>query len=216
MKKGNIEFKGMKDGIYVLVKKGSFEEVEGELDRTLSKSRDFFKGAKVLGVKSDQLSDYEKNEIMNIIKYRHRLEVAEDLSDGAKEVLGLDEEKEVKEEVYEGINEGSTKFINSTIRSGQVIEYEGNVVIIGDVNPGALIKARGNIIILGSLKGTAHAGDNGNREALVAAYDLQATQLRIADKISRKPDGQVEKDEIPEVARIQKGEIYIEPYLSRR
>ena len=223
MKKGNIEFKGVKEGIYLLIEEGSFEELEKEIDEVLDKSKDFFKGAKIIGIKSDILSDFEKEELLNIIAYRHRLEVVdEELSDETKKVLGLvDEvdgknEKEVEEKVYMGIDEGDTKFIHSTIRSGQMIEYDGNIVIIGDVNPGALIKARGNIVILGSLKGTAHAGDNGNKDAIVAAYDLQATQLRIADKISRKPDGHVVKEEIPEIAKIEKGEIYIEPYLSRR
>ncbi len=72
-----------------------------------------------------------------------------------------------------------TKFINTTIRSGQVIEYDGNIVIIGDVNPGALIKAKGNIIILGTMRGVAHAGVDGNHDAIVAAYNLQPTQLEL-------------------------------------
>lgn len=194
----------------------TMKEIEDNLEDIFSDSKDFFKGATVLGIKSNSLSDIEKKEILNIIKYRYRLDIFEgDLSDELREILGIQDEN-MDEGIYEGIYEGDTKFINSTIRSGQVVEYDGNIVIIGDVNPGALIKARGNIVILGSLKGTAHAGDNGNRKAVVAAYDLQATQLRIADKISRKPDGNIEKEEIPEVASIQKGEIYIEPYLSRR
>ncbi len=83
-----------------------------------------------------------------------------------------------------------TRFYNNTIRSGQVIEYNGNIVIIGDVNPGALVKATGNIVILGGKLrgGVAHAGTNGNENAYVAAYELQPTQLRIGDIIARKPD----------------------------
>ncbi|MCF6465374.1 hypothetical protein C3E90_05645 [Clostridium sp. Cult2] len=109
-----------------------------------------------------------------------------------------------------------TKFINTTIRSGQVVEYDGNIVIIGDVNPGALIKARGNIIILGTLRGVAHAGIDGNYKAIVAAYDLQPTQLRIANIIGRRPDGDIVTSELPEVAKIYDGEVLIEPYLPRK
>ena len=159
----------------------------------------------------------EKSELLNIIKYRYGLDVdTEDLSDHVKELLDINLEKKVKNQVFEGIGEGVTKFINSTIRSGQMIDFKGNVVIVGDVNPGGHIKAEGNVIVLGRLNGIAHAGSSGNTDALVAAYELQPTQLRIANKITRRPDGEVKGEEIPEVARIEKGEIYIQPYLSRR
>src|SRR5699024_3918967 len=115
---------------------------------------------------------------------------------------------------YTGIEEGMAKFFNTTIRSGQVVEYHGNIVIIGDVNPGALIKARGNIIILGRLRGVAHAGIDGNEDAYVAAYDLQPTQLRIGDIIARRPDEGFIASNMPEVARVFKGEVLIEPYLA--
>lgn len=218
MKKRNIEFKGVREGIYLIIKKGTFDEIEENLDKILEESKDFFKGAKIIGIKSDILTEFEKNEILNIIKYRHRLEVdKENLSEEIKKILELDEiVEENEEEIFSGIHKGDTIFLNSTIRSGQLIEFEGNIVIIGDVNPGALIKAMGNIVILGSLKGIAHAGENGNEEAIIAAYDLSATQLRIADKIGRKPDGNIEKSEIPEIARIENDEIYIEPYLVRK
>ena len=41
------------------------------------------------------------------------------------------------------IEEGLTKFVYSTIRSGMKIQYNGNLVIIGDVNPGAGLLLQG-------------------------------------------------------------------------
>lgn len=225
MKKGNIEFKGIKEGIYLIIKEGNFDDIVNEIDNILYESKDFFKGAKIVGIKSEILSEFEKNEILNIIKYRHRLEINNDnLSEDIKELLKIkkvteateEQVENLEEEIYSGIDMGETIFLNSTIRSGQLIEFEGNIVIIGDVNPGAIIKAKGNIVILGSLKGIAHAGDNGNKKAIIAAYDLSATQLRIANKIGRKPDEEIEKKSIPEIARIENDEIYIEPYLARK
>lgn len=141
------------------------------------------------------------------MKYRYDLHIANE---------GLLEHMEISE-YYTGIKEGMTKFIHSTIRSGQVIEYDGNIVIIGDVNPGALIKAKGNIIILGTIRGgVAHAGIDGNKDAIVAAYDLRPTQLRIANIIGRKPDEETLTSGIPEVAKIKDGEVYIEPYLPNK
>src|SRR5699024_10836560 len=80
------------------------------------------------------------------------------------------------------------KTINRIVRSGQVVEVEGDLLLIGDVNPGAQVKATGNIFVLGNLLGIAHAGVNGNEDAVIAASFMNPTQLRIANYLSRAPD----------------------------
>ncbi|MBC7106160.1 MAG: septum site-determining protein MinC, partial [Firmicutes bacterium] len=73
-----------------------------------------------------------------------------------------------------------TILVRRTLRSGQRLCYNGNVVILGDVNPGAEVVAAGNVIVMGVLRGVVHAGANGNEEAVVLAFRLRPTQLRIA------------------------------------
>ncbi|WDC83868.1 septum site-determining protein MinC [Caloramator sp. mosi_1] len=119
--------------------------------------------------------------------------------------------KEETEKIFSGIYEGKTKFIRNTVRSGQRIYCQGNVVVIGDVNSGAEIIANGNIVILGALRGVVHAGANGNRKAIVAAYMLQPSLLKIADITSRAPDEKI-KPKVPEVAKVKDNFIVIEPY----
>lgn len=206
LKEGLVNFRGIKEGIYIYIKEGDFHHIKKELDKKLDESIDFFRGANLLGIKGENITEDEINQLYEIIKDKYKLHISED---------GLPSYLE-EEKPYEGIYEGMTKFINTTIRSGQVVEYDGNIVIIGDVNPGALIKARGNIIILGTLRGVAHAGIDGNYKAIVAAYDLQPTQLRIANIIGRRPDGDIVTSELPEVAKIYDGEVLIEPYLPRK
>lgn len=104
----------------------------------------------------------------------------------------------------------NTKVFYNTIRSGQRIDYEGSIVVLGDVNGGAEVIAEGNIIILGNLRGFAHAGAKGNRSAFIAANTITPTQLRIADIILR---GVEEKKEIGndyEMAKLEMGTIIIE------
>ena len=55
-----------------------------------------------------------------------------------------------------------TKFHRGAVRSGQKLEFEGSIVIMGDVNDGAEVIAGDNIVILGALRGLAHAGAKGN------------------------------------------------------
>lgn len=96
-------------------------------------------------------------------------------------------EEEYTEEDY-AIMEMSTKSYKQTVRSGQVINYDGNVVVIGDCHPGSEIIATGDITVWGVLGGIAHAGAKGNKKARIRALNLNAIQLRIAQYYARRPD----------------------------
>lgn len=98
-------------------------------------------------------------------------------------------------------------YLKTTIRSGVEICHPSTVIILGDVNPGANILAGGDIFIWGSLRGIAHAGYMGNRQASIMALKLEATQLRIADLVATVPDN---TPDVAEVAYIGKEGIKIQ------
>lgn len=97
-----------------------------------------------------------------------------------------------KEEAETWFDEMEVKSITQIVRSGQVLEVTGDLLLIGDVNPGGHVRATGNIHILGHLHGIAHAGINGNEQATIAASYMNPTQLRIANYLSRAPDYETE------------------------
>lgn len=74
-----------------------------------------------------------------------------------------------------------TKFHKGSLRSGQKLEIEGSIVVLGDVNSGAEVIASDNIVVLGNLRGLAHAGAKGNKDAIIAAGNLDTVQLRISN-----------------------------------
>ncbi len=206
-----IEFKGTKKGILIYIKpQHDFEVIKQQLIQKIEKTQSFFKGAKIFDIHCDTLTVEEKEELQNLMSTRYKIHV---LKPEEREALN---QAKLTEEIFLGINEGKTKFIQGTLRSGQNVKYEGNVVVLGDVNPGAEIIAYGNIIVMGSLRGIAHAGANGNKDACVAAFYLDPTQLRISDVITRAPDGDYEKPRVPELARVKGNMVYIEPYLSKK
>ena len=112
-----------------------------------------------------------------------------------------------------------TLYIKKTIRSGQSITSDGNLVIVGDVNPGAEIRAKGDITVWGILGGIAHAGSEGNTQARIRALKMNAIQLRIADIFARRPDGvntpfvQKTNEFVPEEAKTFKKNIIISKLL---
>lgn len=128
----------------------------------------------------------------------------------------------------EGAEENSTDtktlptlYLNQTLRSGQTVNYEGNILIIGDAHPGSEIIAEGDITVWGILGGIAHAGCKGNITSKVRALKLNAIQLRIAGLYARRNDTlnvpyvQKTNEFTPEEAQIEEGKIVIYKKLRR-
>lgn len=105
--------------------------------------------------------------------------------------------------------EGGLLFHHGTLRSGDHLQSEGDILVFGDVNPGARVSATGHVLIWGRLRGIAHAGKQGNRETRIVALQLRPLQLRIADVVARGPDDLPEQGQV-EQARLQNGEIIID------
>ena len=221
MSQNLIKFKGKREGISIYIKKGSFEDIQEELETKIKKSEQFFQGAKVIeiaGIDGKYLTQQEREAIETLVTEKYSMIMDENKRILKENIVQAEEEQNIDLGYFDGLKEGSTKFINTTIRSGQLIEYDGNIVVIGDVNPGGEISVKGNIVVLGTLRGTATAGNDGNKDAIVAAFKLCPTQLRIANLITRRPD----KDEDthtpkePEIARIYDDAIIIESYLIKK
>ncbi len=99
-----------------------------------------------------------------------------------------------------------------TVRSGERISSNGNLCIIGDVNPGAIVSAKKNIYVWGKLLGVAFAGKSGNKNASISSLYLNPLQLRIADVIAIGPKDKP-KNCYPEIAVIDKQIIIIKPHI---
>lgn len=129
------------------------------------------------------LKNREMDEIQSLIKRFINVQIEFD----SPKVLGL---HGIKRSFYKEIATSEAKFHKGSLRSGQRMEFEGSLVIVGDVNPGAEIVAGENIVVLGELRGLAHAGAKGNRDAIIEAVSIDAMQIRIADIVK-----EIEKEE---------------------
>ena len=103
-------------------------------------------------------------------------------------------------------------FLEGTVRSGDRISSNGNLCIIGDVNPGAIVSAKKNIYVWGKLLGIAFAGNSGDKDAYISSLYLNPLQIRIADVIAIGPKDKP-KNCYPEIAVIDKQSIIIKPHL---
>ena len=101
-----------------------------------------------------------------------------DVNFSCSKMLGL---HGIRKTFNKDIAVSKTKFVRNSLRSGQMEEFEGSIVVLGDVNYGAQVIAGENIVVLGNLRGLAHAGAKGNKEAIISAGAIQANQIRIAN-----------------------------------
>ena len=104
-------------------------------------------------------------------------------------------------------------FHQGTLRSGENLEAEGDVLLLGDVNPGAKISAGGDVLIWGRLRGTAHAGKTGNIHCKIVALQLRPLQLRIGSKVARGP-AESPQPGLAEEAIVESDRIVIKPARS--
>lgn len=236
-----VSFRGTKNGLIIVFDDtSSFEKIRNKLRKKLESSGYFFFGASVIiDTGKLQLTKKQILEIRDILQDKHGMKIhtieckSEITKKNAKELnLHTEEYSESDEEETENqpqqteksekeasdvirkneyINDLETKIFKKSLRSGQRIEFDGNVIILGDINPGAEVIASGDIIIFGSLRGMAFAGAKGRTKSFVLANKFQPTQIRIADKLAR-PGENVKEVEDAEFAAIENGEIVIDSW----
>ena len=218
METGNITFKGLKDALIIMLNENQpFEELMDELDKKLEASVNFLKGINYpLKVAGRNLSEEEFAEMSKKIKEIVGLDLTRVDSEIEEKIKPKKPKETELKSFFYGIDEGMTKFYRGTLRSGQLLKFHGNIVVIGDANPGSEIVASGNIVVLGTLRGIVHAGATGNQDAVVVAFNLNPTQLRIADVITRPPEEKVVKASMPEIAFVKDESVYIEYYLPNK
>ena len=158
----------------------SFEELLVELEEKLSDLQGVDIEDPLISVRimsgNRYMTEDQQEELKGLIRQKHNLIVEEIESN----VIRVEEAQRI-------VDEQEVATVATIVRSGQVLEVVGDLLLVGDVNPGGTVRAGGNIFIMGALKGVAHAGFTGKRESVIVASFMTPSQLRISDCISRAP-----------------------------
>ena len=190
-----------------------FEELLQDVGQKFKDAAKFFKNAKMaLTFRGRVLTREQERQLVYAITENSSLNI----------LCLVDEQKESEEYYKEAIvrsveadEQNDGQFYRGTLRSGQVLETEKSVVILGDVNPGAQVISRGNIVVLGCCMGNIYAGASGNRECFAAGLIMKPNQVRIADKTARSAitkrvdTGEYSID--PKIITIKQGHLKMEP-----
>ncbi len=175
-KQHNVVIKGTKDGLTLhLDDTCSFQELISELETKLSTNQHGDNQQLVavqLKIGNRYLTPEQEEQLKAVVNQKNNLAVNMIDSNvvSKEEAVRLKEEEEIVS-------------ISKIVRSGQVLQVSGDLLLVGDVNPGGTVIAGGNIFILGALRGIAHAGYSGNIQAVIGASVIENAQLRINDAI---------------------------------
>ncbi len=213
-----VSIKGTRDGLLITLGEGELTECLAELEALLRHKTAFFKGGQVAlqvgdrPLAAEEIQGIGKLLAQNGITLWAVVSEATDTRTATRR-LGLEttlpSELEKRSSLEAELDQAV--LVRRTLRSGQLVQHAGHVVVIGDVNPGAEVVAGGNIVVWGRLRGTAHAGAKGDDQAVVCALDLSPTQLRIGNYIARSPEDKQE-ELYPEIASVRDGHIVAEAW----
>ncbi len=185
--RSQVKINGEADKVLIkLNEEATQEELMESLKKKLTELKKLYKEeTNPIFITGKKLKNSEMLAIKNLINSKIDVQVDFD----TPKTLGL---HGIKKSFNKEIESSETKFFRGSVRSGKRIEYEGSIVILGDVNDGAEIIAGDNVIVVGVLRGLAHAGAKGNKKAIIAAASIECKQIRIADIIKEMEE---EKDE---------------------
>ncbi len=224
MNKNIVIFKGVQNGILIMFdNKVPFNDIKTVLLEKVKNAKSFFQDANIsITFKGREFSEEEENILLNIISKESGIDISfvnnALINNSSKENLtsssfdtSLDKNSIIKNSTLDTSNRLS-HFHKGSLRSGQKINFIGNVTIIGDVNPGAEIIAEGNVIILGKLKGVVHAGCKGDKNCFISALHMMPTQLIIGDCLAYFPNN-IKREILPEYAYVKDNQIFVEQLI---
>lgn len=218
-----MQIKGIKDGLLITLGEGDWAELEATLLAHVEEKAAFFQGARValdvgnhivraaeLGALRDRLSS-KGISLWAVISNSPATEQTAQVLGLATRISTPRPERTIRslDTSLEGEN---AVFVQRTLRSGFKVAHRGHVIVLGDVNPGAEVIAGGSVIVWGRLRGSVHAGADGDENAVICALEMMPTQLRIAGLIApppKRPAFGRGKSE-PEINRIINGQMVSE------
>lgn len=157
--------------------KASEEDTLKSLKKKLPELKKLYQKEKTpIFVTGKILRNKELREIQELIQKTIDVEVEFD----TPKALGL---HGIKRTYNQDVGISEAKIHRGSLRSGQRLEFEGTLIILGDVNDGAEAIAGENVIVVGILRGLAHAGAKGNKQAIIAANKIESPQIRISNII---------------------------------
>ncbi len=201
-----VSLKGSPKGIMILIEDADFNTACQQITQKLSETASFFNEDSLeVFLTSTSLTEVEVFELRPLVEQAF----------SSTNVVFIDTPPRLLPKQHSPLDdlksdEGIAKFVRTKLTSGETIEYENSLVIIGDVEQGATVRCSGNLFVLGALYGNVELL---KKESVVVAMKLLPQSLKIADICAQIKSTPLKKLlSAPEIAYLAGEEIKIEQY----
>jgi len=201
-----VVIKGTLDGVNIVLDNSKdIVKLSTKLEQKIKSNKTFFEGNQVFVTsKSKPLTKDEWDYIRSMLKLKYGV-VAIPFGEIEQESTAPQEKQEY---LFKSSSTGP-RVVSHTLRAGQSIQHDGDLIILGDVNPGAEVTASGNVFVFGSLRGRVFAGAKGDKSCYITALDFDPVQLRIADRVAIQPQQILKREVRPQKAYIDGDTIVV-------
>lgn len=183
----NVTLKGSKEGFVVIINDESdFQQALKDLKELILKQN--------IGSADDDVIQFTIKTGNRLLTDAQIKEVKKSFTDYPQiEIKDIISEVESKIEVSKLLKANKMNIETGIVRSGQKLEFEGDVLFLGVLHEGAQISTNGSVYILGRVNGIVQAGYPDNTNAVIFGNLKHAAQLRIADVIEIVTDDNADK-----------------------
>ena len=219
MTRRKVRVRGTKDGVAITFEEGPWDAALAELDAHLGRRPDFFRGGRVAVAVGPRHVSAQDIEALGELLQRYGMTLwavwsESDFTQREAASLGLETGRDDFRRAGVGADFENAltqaKIAYGPVRAGQRVQFEGSVLVLGDVNPGGEVIADGHVVVWGRLQGIAHAGASGRADAIICALVFDPTQIRIGPYMAQ---GSAQGTPgIPEVAHVENGQIVVETW----
>lgn len=189
-----VQVKGNRTGLTLILDNDApFKDLCIAVCQKFAESAEFFNGAKTtLAFEGRELTLEEKSAIIECIEANCNLFIAYiQEKDEYKDRQTISSIAKITAE--QAFN--NAKIVAGPLFTGEEVQSDTSLLIIGDVKAGAKIQATGNIIVTGTLAGEAMAGYPNNRNTYIYAGDYDTAIFRIGD-LSKEVVKNIEKKKL--------------------
>ncbi|CAI2650078.1 septum site-determining protein MinC [Apilactobacillus apinorum] len=186
----SVVLKGTKDGYELILKEtASIRDILVDLKQLLEDlSEESKKSSNKLSLNvqlgNRLMSDIAKNDIIKLVDEFDNLEIGSFLTN----VI-------TKEESQKIMAKNNVDVMSRTIRNGQEVNVEGDVLFFGKIHEGGKLFATGNIYNMGIVEGIVQAGFPDDESKLIIGNLHTAQQVRVGEQYDIVSDKPIEDSE---------------------
>jgi septum site-determining protein MinC len=190
----SVVIKSNKYGIHLVLDKNvEFETILTEIVEKFKDAGKFFKSAKLgISFEGRELSLEQEKQIIDAITQNSSIKIICVVDNDPKREENIKQQIEhyqaAQEEQQPVVVNNNLQTHRGTLRSGQSVESDSGLIVLGDVNPGATVSSKGSVVVMGTVKGNVYAGVGGDDSAFIFALELDPIQIRIGSVIAKSPD----------------------------